>query len=50
MIQQRGTIGGALFGNQSEVFLKRRGLERKIYLLTWALIALFIFISILRIK
>lgn len=50
LIQQRGATGGALFGSQSEIFLKRRGLEKKIYILTWVLIAIFIFISILRIK
>lgn len=49
LIQQRGTSGGVLFGSQTQFFLKRRGLEKQIYLLTWFLIILFIFVSFLKV-
>lgn len=49
LIQQRGTSGGVLFGSQTQFFLKRRGLEKQIYLLTWFLITLFIFVSFLKV-
>ena len=49
LLQQRGTGGGVLFGTSTEFFLKRRGLEKKLYYLTWILILIFVFISILKI-
>jgi len=49
LLQQRGTEGGILFGSQTQYFLKRRGLEKNLYYLTWAIIILFIFISLLKI-
>ena len=49
LLQQRGTEGGVLFGSQTQVFLKRRGLEKNIYYLTWLLIVAFIIVSILKI-
>lgn len=49
LIQQRGAEGGSLFGSQTEFFFKRRGLEEKIYYLTWVLIFAFIFVSFLKI-
>ncbi|GIW67223.1 MAG: hypothetical protein KatS3mg096_091 [Candidatus Parcubacteria bacterium] len=49
LLQQRGIEGGALFGSQTQVFLKRRGLEKNIYYLTWILIIAFIFVSLLKI-
>lgn len=49
LLQQRGTEGGALFGMSTEYFLKKRGLEEKIYYLTWILVIFFLFLSFLRI-
>jgi protein translocase SecG subunit len=49
LIQQRGTEGGALFGSQTQFFLKRRGLEKNLYYFTWAMIVLFVFVSLLKI-
>lgn len=48
LLQQRGSEGGALFGTHTEVFLKRRGLEKNIYYITWILIIAFALVSILR--
>ena len=48
LLQQRGTEGGVLFGSQTHIFLKRRGLEKNIYYLTWLLIIVFIVVSWLR--
>jgi len=49
LLQQRGTEGGILFGSQTQYFLKRRGLEKNLYYLTWIMIILFVFISLLKI-
>ena len=49
LIQQRGTEGGVLFGNQTQFFLKRRGFEKNIYYFTWVMIILFIFVSLLKV-
>jgi protein translocase SecG subunit len=50
LFQQRGTEGGSLFGTQTQFFIKRRGLEKNLYFLTWSLIAVFIIVSIMSIK
>lgn len=49
LLQQRGTEGGVLFGSQTQIFLKRRGMEKNIYYLTWFLIIAFVFVSFLKI-
>ena len=49
LIQQRGSEGGILFGSQTQFFLKRRGLEKSLYYLTWIFDFLFVFISLLKI-
>lgn len=49
LLQQRGTEGGVLFGSQTQIFLKRRGLEKNIYYLTWFLIITFVIISFLKV-
>lgn len=49
LLQQRGTEGGILFGTKTEFFLKRRGLEKNLYYLTWILILIFVFVSLLKI-
>jgi protein translocase SecG subunit len=49
LIQQRGAEGGVLFGNQTQFFLKRRGLEKNLYYFTWLTIILFVFVSLLKI-
>jgi protein translocase SecG subunit len=49
LLQQRGTEGSILFGTQTQFFLKRRGLEKNLYYLTWILIFAFIFTSFLKI-
>jgi len=49
LLQQRGTEGGILFGTQTQFFIKRRGLEKNLYYLTWILIFAFVFISLLKI-
>jgi len=49
LLQQRGTQGGILFGTQTQFFLKRRGLEKNLYYLTWILIFAFVLISLLKI-
>lgn len=49
LLQQRGAEGGALFGSQTQVFLKKRGLERNLYYFTWILISAFVFVSLLKI-
>lgn len=48
LLQQRGMEGGALFGSSTQVFFKKRGLEKNIYILTWIFIFAFITISIIR--
>lgn len=49
LLQQRGAAGGTLFGEKTEFFFKRRGLEKNFYYLTWILILLFTFVSLLKI-
>lgn len=49
LIQQRGTEGGVLFGGRTEFFLKRRGLDKNIYYLTWLFIIIFVAISLFRV-
>jgi|YNPMSStandDraft_1061717.scaffolds.fasta_scaffold01148_12 protein translocase SecG subunit len=49
LIQQRGTEGGVLFGSQTEFFLKKRGLEKKLHYLTWFLTVIFLIISLIKI-
>lgn len=49
LLQQRGTEGGILFGTQTQFFIKRRGLEKNLYYLTWILIFAFVFASLLKI-
>jgi len=49
VLQQRGSEGGTLFGTQTEFFFKRRGLEEKLYYLTWILVFLFLLVSFLKI-
>jgi protein translocase SecG subunit len=49
LIQQRGTEGGVLFGGQTEFFLKKRGLEKKLHYLTWFLTVIFLIISLIKI-
>jgi protein translocase SecG subunit len=49
LLQQRGTEGGILFGTQTQFFLKRRGLEKNLYYLTWILIFAFVLASLLKI-
>lgn len=49
LLQQRGAEGGALFGLQTEFFFKKRGLEKNLYYLTWFLIFVFVFISLLKV-
>jgi len=49
LLQQRGAEGGSLFGSQTEFFLKKRGIEKKLYYLTWILTTIFILISLIKI-
>lgn len=50
LLQQRGSLGGAVFGaGSSEVFFKRRGFEGLIFKLTWAFFILFLIFSLVRI-
>lgn len=49
LIQRRGTEGGVLFGSRTEFFLKRRGLDKNIYYITWFLIIFFVTISLFRV-
>lgn len=49
IIQQRGGLGGSIFGSSTDIFFQRRGLEKRIFFLTWILIVFFILVSILRI-
>lgn len=48
IIQRRGTEGGVLFGQPTQIFFKRRGLEERIFYLTWLFIFLFIFVSFIK--
>ena len=47
LLQQRGTALGSVFGGEGGFYLKRRGLERKIFWGTVVLATLFIVISLL---
>ena len=47
LIQQRGTALGSAFGGGGDVYLKRRGLEKKLFWLTIVLGALFLIVSFL---
>jgi protein translocase SecG subunit len=49
LIQERGTLGGSIFGGFTEIFFHRRGLESLLFKLTWAFIILFVVFSIARI-
>ncbi len=48
LLQQRGQALGSTFGGSGEFYLKRRGIEKKMFGITIFLAALFIFIAILR--
>jgi protein translocase SecG subunit len=47
LLQQRGTALGAAFGGEGGFYLKRRGIEKKIFWGTVILGALFLAISLL---
>lgn len=47
LLQERGTALGAGFGGGGEVYLKKRGVEKKIFLATVVLAILFVLISVL---
>lgn len=47
LIQQRGTALGSAFGGEGGFYLKRRGIEKKIFWGTVALGVLFLAISLL---
>jgi len=49
LLQQRGTFGGSIMGGGTEIFFKRRGFESLIFKLTWAVLALFIIFSLIKI-
>ena len=49
LVQQRGTAMGSAFGNEGGFYLSRRGAEKKIFLATIILGALFLIICILNI-
>jgi protein translocase SecG subunit len=48
LLQQRGTgLGGAFGGGDGSFFAARRGIQQKLYLLTWLLGAVFLALAIL---
>ncbi len=47
LLQQRGTALGSIFGGEGGFYLKRRGLEKKIFWGTVALGTIFIVVSLL---
>lgn len=48
LLQQRGTgLGGAFGGGDGSFFTTRRGIQQKLYLLTWLLGAVFLILAIL---
>lgn len=47
LLQQRGTALGSAFGGEGGFYLKRRGIEKKIFGATVALAILFIALSII---
>lgn len=48
LLQQRGTgLGGAFGGGDGSFFATRRGIQQKLYLLTWFLGAVFLALAIL---
>ncbi len=50
LLQQRGGAYGSLFGFSGSLpFLQRRGIEKYIYYITWALAFSFILLSVIRI-
>ncbi len=50
LLQQRGGAFGSLFGFSGSLpFFQRRGLEKYIFILTWIVVGLFLFLSLLRI-
>ncbi|BCX15364.1 MAG: hypothetical protein KatS3mg097_256 [Candidatus Parcubacteria bacterium] len=48
ILQQRGGESSALFGPATSFLIKRRGLEKNLFFLTWALIFLFVIFSLLQ--
>jgi protein translocase SecG subunit len=49
LLQQRGHGWGVIFGSGGDTsFFQKRGLERRIYQLTWLFAVVFILISLLR--
>ncbi len=49
LLQQRGTALGAAFGGEGGFYIKRRGLEKKIFWGTVILATLFLAVSLIRI-
>lgn len=48
LLQQRGTgLGGAFGGGDGSFFTTRRGIQQKLYLVTWLLGAVFIALALL---
>ncbi len=47
LLQQRGTALGSAFGGGGEFYASRRGLQKKIFIGTIILVALFIILGIL---
>jgi protein translocase SecG subunit len=47
LLQQRGTALGAGFGGGGEVYFKKRGAEKKIFIATIILSVLFILVSLI---
>jgi len=47
LLQQRGTALGSVFGGEGGFYLKRRGIEKKIFWSTVALAVSFLVISLL---
>ncbi|MDD5146648.1 MAG: preprotein translocase subunit SecG [Candidatus Pacebacteria bacterium] len=49
LLQQRGTAMGSAFGGGGEMYLQRRGLDKKLFWATIVLGALFLIVSFLNI-
>jgi len=47
LLQQRGTALGSSFGGEGGFYLKKRGIEKKIYWATVVLATIFIILSLL---
>ena len=46
LFQQRGTALGSAFGSEGSFYSTQRGLQKKLFVATWVLVAVFIILAL----